>query len=216
MDLILSENEEVQKEWGFIDRESNLEFQSSVVVTNKRFIYHKELANSKLQSYVDRFDVGLKNIKAVASSYGTRQNKFWLILGIVGIVFFLMSIGLFTASQVETGVVLCIVGIAMAIGGFYFNFNPDKSPIKIKNPNVSVRIETNTPEGSIYGLGAGKSIVLKGKKAYSPVVLVLLTLCGIFPGVIYYFAKKKNSSDGLEMPQAVAVELIETLGSLIF
>ncbi len=204
MNLILSEKENKLKEWSFVDRTNGLEFTNNVVITDKRFIYQKELVNSQRQRSVNRFDVGVDNVKAVNGFYGSKQNKLWLIIGIVGILALLLGVLMILTEEIEMGIAMCVIGLIATIVGFFLHSHPDKSPINVKKPNFRISIETKTPDGSTYGLGAGHNVVLNGKRR------------GVLSKVLYYLVKKKSSADGLEMPEDVAIEVIETLGSLIF
>ena len=216
MNLNLSNNEQQLKEWKFVELENGLAFENNVVITNKRVIYQKEIVNSNIQRAVSRFDVGVDNIKAVSSTYGALQNKLWLTLGIVGIFMALLGVFMLLTEEVGMGIFMLLIGCVLAVGGIYLHMNPEKSPIKVKQPNFMLNFETKTPDGSIYRLGAGKSFSLKGKRPYNMFLLILLTMCGIIPGIAYYILRTQNNKGGLEMPEEIAIEIIEIIGSLIF
>ena len=216
MNIVLSGSEQKAKEWQFKDTDNNLEFTNNIVVTNKRFIYQKELTSSSSQKSVSRYDIPLENIKSAESFYGVRRGLLWLICGIVGIFLALFSILPLATEEVGMGIFLMVFGLAFAGCGFFFHINPDKSPVKIKNPNFTLVLETKNSNGASFFLGAGKGLALRGKSAVNPAIFVLLLLMGIWPAFVYYFAKKKGSKSGLELPENVAIEIVETIGSLIF
>lgn len=216
MNIILSETEQQVKDWQFKDTDNNLEFVSNIVITNKRFIYQKELAGSSTQKSVSRYDIPLENIKSAESFYGEKKSLLWLICGIVGIFLTLFSIVFFVTEEIGLGVSSLIIGLALAVGGIYFHINPDKSPIKLKSPNFSIVLETKNSNGAPFCMGAGKGVTLRGKSAVNPGIFALLFVAGVFPAIAYYVIKKKSANAGLELPEDIAIEIIETLGAVIF
>lgn len=216
MNIVLSDSEQKVKDWQFKDTDNNLEFTSNIVVTNKRFIYQKELTNSSTQKSVSRYDIPLENIKSAESFYGVKRNLMWLICGIIGIFLALFSILPFANEEIGMGIFLVILGLALAVCGFYFHINPDKSPIKVKNPNFTLVLETKNCNGSAFYMGAGKGLTLHGKRAVNPAIFVLLLFAGFVPAIVYYIIKKRGTKSGLELPESVAFEIVETIGAVIF
>ena len=216
MDIILSQNEKQLKQWAFTDKNNGLVFDNNIVITDKRFIYQKELSSAITQKSVNRCDVPVQNIKAINSFYGATQNLLWLILGIVGIGLFLFGVLMMIKEEIGAGIFMLIVGLILGIVGFIFHFFPEKSPIKTIKPSFIIELETKTPMGSQYCVEAGGRGVLKGKKKYNPLILIALLMFGVVPGIIYYIIKNKNNADGIEIPEKEVIEIIETLGALIF
>lgn len=211
MNIILSNEENLVKNWQFKDIDQNLEFVSNIAVTNKRFIYQKELERTSTQKCVSRYDIPLENIKSVESFYGEKRNLFWLVCAVVGIFLSLLSILPFITEEVEMGIFCIIVGAALAVAGIFFHINPDKSPLKLKKPNFSVTLETKGANGQSFCLGGGHGFTLRGKGTVNP------TLWLFPPVAIYkYIINKNKNGIGLELPEEVAFEIIETLGSVIF
>lgn len=216
MNVILSKEEQEVKVWTFDEVENNYNYENNVIITDKRFIYQKQLKDNRLEKHLSRYEVALDEIKGVNAFYGSVQNKLWLLIGILGIFIALFSTLFFINEDIEAGIFCIIVGVLLAIFGIYFHIKPEKCPIKTKKLNFAISLETKTPKGSKYALGAGKEIVLKGKSNVNWGIFAVLMIAGVIPAFIYLFIKKSEQRVGLDLPEETAIEIIETLGSLIF
>lgn len=222
MKIILSENEQTVKEWAFSEQKNGLKFNNDIVVTNKRFIHQQKLAAPESQKMVNRSEVAIENIKSVRTSYGAKRNFSWLTVGVVGIFLCLIALiqTISSASspmgkdELPLFLLLLLIGAVISICGFLFHFKPEKCPIKNKKNSFNIVLESKTEIGSLYGFGDGNKISVKSKKPYNVFILILLLICGIIPGVAYYFIKtRKNNAVGV--PEDIAFEIIDVLGSLI-
>lgn len=216
MNVVLSQDERNLGKWSFTEKANGLDYNNDIVITDKRFIYQKEHKGSNTQRSVSRFDVGIDNIKGINTFFGVNPpSNLWLVLVICGIVFF--AFGLVTLISGEgAGGFMLATGVVLFVIGFVVRYCNKKGSLKGRKPKFTIQLETKTPVGSIYGIGFDNQIALRKKSPYNIFVLVLLTLCGVVPGLAYYFVKKNKNKDGIDIPEAVAVEVIETLGSLIF
>ncbi len=216
MNVVLSQEEKKLGNWSFTDTANGLEYNNDIVITDKRFIYQKEHKGGNMQRSISRFDVGVNNIKGINTFFGVNPpSSLWLVLVICGIVFF--AFGLITLISGEgAGGFMLAVGLALGVIGFIIRNRNKNGSVKARKPKFTIQLETKTPIGSVYGIGFDNQIALRKKSPYNVFVLVLLTLCCVVPGVVYYFVKKNKNKDGIDIPEAVAVEVVETLGSLIF
>ena len=235
MNLVLGANEKEVKNWNYVDRDNNLEFDNDIVVTDKRFIYQRKLKQTGMQNSISRYELPLENIKSVNSFYGFKQSFFWLILGIVGVLVSVISLeamisaiklhnamagfGVATQSNgpnIAGPIFFILLGIVLGAIGFYLHFNPDKSPLKVKKPVFSISIETKTVDGGRFVLGAGNTFALRNKPAFDlkTIILFIPPIC-IF-GIPYYLMKKANKSCRLDIPEEYACEILDTIGSVIF
>ncbi len=226
MNLVLGTNEKEVRSWNYIDRDDNLEFNNDVVVTDKRFIYQRKLNSADKQNSISRYEVPLQNVKAMNAFYGSKQSCLWLVVAFIGIIMFAVGlINLFSeilwAETMQTElyvfepIILILLGIVVSAVGLYFQFNPEKSPIKVKKPVFSIVIETNNI-GKKFALGAGNDFSLKSKSSFNlkTILLFIPPICVV--GIPYYFVKKANNSCKLEIPEEYALEIIDTIGSAMF
>ncbi len=88
MNLILRPQEKELKTWTYSEKNKKHKVDHTIVVTNKRFIHNSELNEAK-QSYKDRTELSVKQIKAVNAFYGKNKKFggaiFCLLLAIAGI-----------------------------------------------------------------------------------------------------------------------------------
>lgn len=191
MNIILSQDEKTLGKWSFTDTTNGLNYNNDIVITDKRFVYQKEHKGSNTQRSVSRFDVGVDNIKGINTFFGVNPpSNLWLILCICGIVFFTFGI-ISLVSGESAGALMLVIGLLLTLIGITIKFLDARRPIKDRKPSFTIQLETKTPVGSVYKLGFDSQITLRKK------------------------FKKKNK-DGINIPEEVAVEVIETLGSLIF
>lgn len=190
MDIILSQNEKQLKQWAFTEKNNGVVFNNNIVITDKRFIYQKESLTTNIQKSVNRCDVPVQNIKAINSFYGATPNLLWLILVIIGISLLLLGLPLFVTGEIGVGIFMLIVGVIMVIVGIIFYYYPEKSPMKTKKGLFIIQIQTATPMGSPNCIEIGGQGLFKGKQ--------------------------KNNVEKIEIPEKEAIEIIETLGALIF
>ena len=226
MNLVLGTNEKEVKNWNYVDRDDNLEFDNNIVVTDKRFIYQRKLKNANKQNSISRYEVPLENVKSINSFYGFKQNLLWLIVGFVGILVFILGfINLVselewasnqrTEPYVTEAIIFMLFGIAVDVIGFFLHLNPDKSPIKVKKPVFSIVIETKGVEGKSFSIGGGNAFALRNKLPIKTILLFIPPIC-IFGIPYYYLIKKANKSCKLDIPEEYACEILDSIGSVIF
>lgn len=99
MNLILRPQEKELKTWTYSEKNKKHKVDHTIVVTNKRFIHNAELNEAK-QSFKDRTELSVKQIKAVNAFYGKNKKFFGAILCLL-IAIASIGYGVFSAYQAE-------------------------------------------------------------------------------------------------------------------
>ena len=190
MNLILRPQEKELKTWTYSEKNKKHKVDHTIVVTNKRFIHNSELNEAK-QSYKDRTELSVKQIKAVNAFYGKNKKFggaiFCFILALlclaVGALGMLKKIELDpTISYVALGACALFAIIAVALlfrkkisFGLAIDYGASEHPYAISYGKVTIDTSDN-----------------KKKKK-----------------------KKKKSTYKFTLTQEVANEIVDIIGALI-
>ncbi len=230
MKLFLANDEKTLKRWSYDSGTEESKINNSIAITNKRFIYQTELVGDKTQTSISRYEIALKHIKSISSSYHA-LNKFnsGILFIILGILLAASGFGAIISSLTgSTDAVTIALGLFLVTLGSilcYVGYIASKKPAETEN-EFHLVIETINQEGNNIRIGQGSVLIKPKQRADKPVkansLIKAILLIGCFPiGIIYILAtSKKDTKDPkkeskkLQIPEEIAIEIIEMIGTL--
>ena len=141
MNTVLKQNESEIKKWRFEEKVKGRKYENDIVITDKRFIYQRDLTHSAGEKSINRKEVPLDMVRGFSTFYGASRSPLGKIFMLLGIIAFVLGLVVKVTAITVVGAIFAVLGIILWI--------------LLKKPTFNLELHT-TPIMAGLSFGAGK------------------------------------------------------------